>query len=71
MLLQVEDIINPLSELANTDANVAYYLWVVTFSYSWQSLQKKEQVMLVDPMITLLSKDCHIRRKDHYSKDSI
>ena len=64
MLLQVADIINPLSELAHTDANVAYYLWVVTFSYSWQSLQKKEQVMLVDPMITLLSKDYHIKKKD-------
>ncbi|KAK9678784.1 hypothetical protein RND81_11G233100 [Saponaria officinalis] len=57
--LQVADLLVPLRELAHTDANVAYHLWVLVFPIVWVSLNKEEQVALAKPMIALLSKDCH------------
>ncbi|XP_031107078.1 transformation/transcription domain-associated protein-like [Ipomoea triloba] len=57
--LQVADLVIPLRELAHTDANVAYHLWVLVFPIVWVTLHKEEQVALAKPMITLLSKDYH------------
>ncbi|KAH9611581.1 hypothetical protein KSS87_004438 [Heliosperma pusillum] len=57
--LQVADLLVPLRELAHTDSNVAYHLWVLVFPIVWVSLNKEEQVALAKPMIALLSKDCH------------
>lgn len=64
MKLQVADVVIPLRELAHTDANVAYHLWVLVFPIVWATLQKDEQVMLAKPMITLLSKDYHSKQQD-------
>lgn len=57
--LKVADLLIPLRELAHTDANVAYHLWVLVFPIVWVTLQKDEQVQLAKPMIALLSKDYH------------
>ncbi|MCH82648.1 transformation/transcription domain-associated protein-like, partial [Trifolium medium] len=59
----VADLLNPLRELAHTDANVAYHLWVLVFPIVWVTLHKEEQVTLAKPMITLLSKDYHKRQQ--------
>ncbi|CAH9116378.1 unnamed protein product [Cuscuta epithymum] len=60
--LKVADLVLPLRELAHTDANVAYHLWVLVFPIVWVTLHKEEQVALAKPMITLLSKDYHKRQ---------
>ncbi|KAL6959953.1 non-specific serine,threonine protein kinase [Sarracenia purpurea var. burkii] len=61
--LQVADLIIPLRELAHTDANVAYHLWVLVFPIVWLTLHKKEQEELAKPMISLLSKDYHKKQQ--------
>ncbi|XP_057469291.1 transcription-associated protein 1-like [Actinidia eriantha] len=61
--LQVADLVIPLRELAHTDANVAYHLWVLVFPIVWVTLDKEEQVALAKPMITLLSKDYHKKQQ--------
>ncbi|EPS61409.1 hypothetical protein M569_13388, partial [Genlisea aurea] len=63
--LKVADLIIPLRELAHTDANVAYHLWVLVFPIVWVTLQKDEQVALAKPMIALLSKDYHKKQQTH------
>ncbi|KAK6924485.1 PIK-related kinase, FAT, partial [Dillenia turbinata] len=61
--LQVADLIIPLRELAHTDANVAYHLWVLVFPIVWVTLHKEEQVTLAKPIIALLSKDYHKKQQ--------
>ncbi|XP_048334555.2 uncharacterized protein LOC107424364 isoform X2 [Ziziphus jujuba] len=61
--LKVADLLIPLRELAHTDANVAYHLWVLVFPIVWVTLHKEEQVQLAKPMITLLSKDYHKKQQ--------
>ncbi|OMO84636.1 hypothetical protein COLO4_21911 [Corchorus olitorius] len=61
--LKVADLVIPLRELAHTDANVAYHLWVLVFPIVWVTLLKEEQVALAKPMITLLSKDYHKKQQ--------
>ncbi|KAF2312392.1 hypothetical protein GH714_034499 [Hevea brasiliensis] len=63
MQQQVADLVIPLRELAHTDANVAYHLWVLVFPIVWVTLHKEEQVTLAKPMITLLSKDYHKKQQ--------
>ncbi|XAR57979.1 Non-specific serine/threonine protein kinase [Bertholletia excelsa] len=61
--LKVSDLIIPLREVAHTDANVAYHLWVLVFPIVWVTLHKEEQVSLAKPMISLLSKDYHKKQQ--------
>ncbi|XP_077231461.1 uncharacterized protein LOC143864410 isoform X2 [Tasmannia lanceolata] len=61
--LQVADLVIPLRELAHTDANVAYHMWVLVFPIVWVTLQKDEQVALAKPMIALLSKEYHKKQQ--------
>ncbi|XP_022879771.1 transcription-associated protein 1-like isoform X2 [Olea europaea var. sylvestris] len=63
--LRVADLIVPLRELAHTDANVAYHLWVLVFPIVWMSLHKEEQITLAKPMIALLSKDYHKKQQSY------
>lgn len=64
-MFKVADLVIPLRELAHTDANVAYHLWVLVFPIVWVTLHKEEQVALAKPMITLLSKDYHKKQATH------
>ncbi|KAK2974573.1 hypothetical protein RJ640_016914 [Escallonia rubra] len=59
----VADLVIPLRELAHTDANVAYHLWVLVFPIVWVTLHKDEQITLAKPMIALLSKDYHKKQQ--------
>ncbi|KAL8143397.1 hypothetical protein V2J09_016429 [Rumex salicifolius] len=61
--LQVADLLASLREMAHTDANVAYHLWVLVFPIVWVSLNKEEQIQLAKPMISLLSKDYHKKQQ--------
>lgn len=61
--LQVSDLIIPLRDLAYSDPNVAYHLWVLVFPIVWVTLQKEEQIALAKPMISLLSKDYHKKQQ--------
>ncbi|XVF62182.1 hypothetical protein PTKIN_Ptkin08bG0196500 [Pterospermum kingtungense] len=61
--LRVRDLVLPLRDLAHTDPNVAYHLWVLVFPIVWVTLNKEEQVALAKPMITLLSKDYHKKQQ--------
>ncbi|XP_010268349.1 PREDICTED: transformation/transcription domain-associated protein-like [Nelumbo nucifera] len=61
--LKVADLVIPLRELAHTDANVAYHMWVLVFPIVWVTLHKEEQVALAKPMIALLSKDYHKKQQ--------
>ncbi|KAJ8771163.1 hypothetical protein K2173_023488 [Erythroxylum novogranatense] len=61
--LQVSDLVIPLRELAHTDANVAYHLWVLVFPIVWVTLRKEDQIALAKPLITLLSKDYHKKQQ--------
>ncbi|KAK9062066.1 hypothetical protein SSX86_019251 [Deinandra increscens subsp. villosa] len=61
--LQVGDLVIPLRELAHTDANVAYHLWVLVFPIVWVTLCKDEQVKLAKPIISLFSKDYHKKQQ--------
>ncbi|KAK3007679.1 hypothetical protein RJ639_014816 [Escallonia herrerae] len=61
--LRVADLVIPLRELAHTDANVAYHLWVLVFPIVWVTLHKDEQITLAKPMIALLSKDYHKKQQ--------
>ncbi|KAJ0977267.1 hypothetical protein J5N97_012741 [Dioscorea zingiberensis] len=60
---KVADLVLALSELAYTDANVAYHMWVLVFPIVWVTLHKEEQVALAKPMIALLSKDYHKKQQ--------
>lgn len=61
--LHVSDLVTPLRELAHTDANVAYHMWVLVFPIVWVTLHKDEQMTLAKPMINLLSKDYHKKQQ--------
>lgn len=62
--LQVADLVIPLRELAHTDANVAYHMWVLVFPIAWATLLKDDQILLAKPMIALLSKEYHSKQQD-------
>ena len=55
------DFVIPLMELAHTDANVAYHLWVLVFPIVWGD--KEEKVALAKLMRTLLLKDDHKKQQ--------
>ena len=60
--LCVEDLIEPLEEIAHSDAQLSCSLWVIFFPITWAALDKQNQVQVVKPMIALLSKECHLRQ---------
>ncbi|GFS36221.1 phosphatidylinositol 3- and 4-kinase family protein with FAT domain-containing protein [Actinidia rufa] len=63
LAILVADLVIPLRELAHTDANVAYHLWVLAFHIVWVTLDKEEQEALAKLMRTLLSKDYHKKQQ--------
>ena len=60
--LCVEDLIDPLEEIAHSDAQLSCSLWVIFFPIVWAALDKTNQVNVVKPMIALLSKQCHLQQ---------
>ncbi|KDQ64542.1 hypothetical protein JAAARDRAFT_28186 [Jaapia argillacea MUCL 33604] len=61
---RAHDIVRPMQRLLFLDASVAHETWVSVFSSLWSRLSRREQVDTTHHMITLLSKDHHIRQAE-------
>ena len=59
--LKVSDLVTSLREIAHSDSQMAYHLWVLVFPIVWATLAEKkdQQVQLAKPIIQLLSKEHH------------
>jgi transformation/transcription domain-associated protein len=62
--LQVDDLLRPLRGILILDPPIAHDLWVSLFPTLWARLSRREQVDLTHHMITLLSKEYHLRQSD-------
>jgi transformation/transcription domain-associated protein len=57
-------IIRSLQRLLFVDPQVAHDVWVSFFSSAWSGLSKREQADITHHMITLLSKEYHIKQAE-------
>ncbi|KAI0268276.1 hypothetical protein BC834DRAFT_968481 [Gloeopeniophorella convolvens] len=62
--LRVADLIQPIQRLVFLDPNVAHETWLSLFPIAWASLSRREQVDTTHHMISLLSKDYHMRQAE-------
>jgi transformation/transcription domain-associated protein len=62
--LRVADIAQPIQRLVFFDSNVAHETWLSLFPIAWASLSRREQTDTTQHMISLLSKDYHVRQTD-------
>jgi transformation/transcription domain-associated protein len=62
--LRVADIIQPIQRLVSLDPNVAHETWLSLFPIAWASLSRREQTDTTQHMISLLSKEYHIRQAE-------
>ncbi|KAI0320805.1 FAT domain-containing protein [Amylostereum chailletii] len=58
------DILRPMQRLLFLDPNVAHETWVSIFPAAWSSLSRREQADITHQMVSLLSKDYHIRQSE-------
>jgi transformation/transcription domain-associated protein len=58
------DIIQPMQRLLFLDPQAAHDTWITVFPDAWASLSRREQADVTHHMITLLSKDYHIKQAD-------
>lgn len=56
--------IKPMQRLLFVDKQVAHDVWVSVFPAAWACLSRREQADITHHMITLLSKDYHIRQAE-------
>ncbi len=62
--LRVADIVQPIQRLVFLDSNVAHETWLSLFPIAWASLSRREQTDTTQHMISLLSKDYHVRQAE-------
>ncbi|KAI9508927.1 FAT domain-containing protein, partial [Russula earlei] len=62
--LRVADIVQPIQRLVFLDPNVAHEIWLSLFPIAWASLSRREQTETTQHLITLLSKDFHVRQME-------
>ncbi|KAH9999859.1 FAT domain-containing protein [Russula vinacea] len=62
--LRVADIVQPIQRLVFLDSNVAHETWLSLFPITWASLSRREQTDTTQHMISLLSKDYHVRQTE-------
>ncbi|KAH9045426.1 hypothetical protein EDB85DRAFT_2130014 [Lactarius pseudohatsudake] len=62
--LRVADLIQPIQRLVFLDPHAAHETWLSLFPIAWASLTRREQVDTTQHMISLLSKDYHIRQTE-------
>jgi transformation/transcription domain-associated protein len=62
--LRVADIVQPIQRLVFLDPNVAHETWLSLFPNAWASLSRREQTDTTQYMISLLSKDYHVRQTE-------
>ncbi|KAL0949509.1 hypothetical protein HGRIS_009561 [Hohenbuehelia grisea] len=61
---KTQSIVRPLQRLLCLDPQVAHDTWVSIFPAAWTCLSRREQAEVTQHMISLLSKDYHIRQAD-------
>lgn len=61
---QAKSIIRPMQHLLFLDPQTAHDAWVSVFPATWSCLSKREQADVTQHMISLLSKDYHIRQAE-------
>ncbi|KAI0832419.1 atypical/PIKK/TRRAP protein kinase [Trametes gibbosa] len=63
-LARASSFIKPMQRLLFVDKQVAHDVWVSVFPAAWACLSRREQADITHHMITLLSKDYHIRQAE-------
>lgn len=58
------NVIQPMQHLLFLDPQAAHDTWITVFPDAWASLSRREQADVTHHMITLLSKDYHIKQAD-------
>ncbi|KAG5221804.1 Transcription-associated protein [Salix suchowensis] len=61
---KTQQLIRPLQRLLYLDHQVAHETWISIFPAAWSWLSRKEQADLTQHMVTLLSKDYHVRQSE-------
>ncbi|KAI0068843.1 FAT-domain-containing protein [Artomyces pyxidatus] len=61
---RVSDILRPMQRMLFLDPDVAHESWLSVFPAAWSSLSRREQVDVTNYMVSLLSKDYHIRQAE-------
>ncbi|KAJ8698457.1 transcription-associated protein 1 [Pleurotus ostreatus] len=61
---KTQQLLRPLQRLLYLDHQVAHETWISIFPAAWSWLSRKEQADLTQHMVTLLSKDYHIRQSE-------
>ncbi|KAI9769878.1 MAG: hypothetical protein M1839_003575 [Geoglossum umbratile] len=62
--VKVRDMFEPLSQLQHLDSQVAHQVWINFFPLCWSALSKEERSDLERGMLSLLTKDYHLRQVD-------
>jgi len=62
--LRVADVVQPIQRLVFLDPAVAHETWLSLFPIAWASLSRREQTDITQHMISLLSKDYHVRQAE-------
>ncbi|KAI9001012.1 atypical/PIKK/TRRAP protein kinase [Trametes punicea] len=63
-LARASSFVKPMQRLLFVDRHVAHDVWVSVFPAAWACLTRREQADITHHMITLLSKDYHIRQAE-------
>ncbi|KAL6299677.1 atypical/PIKK/TRRAP protein kinase [Sparassis latifolia] len=61
---RASSLIRPMQRLAFLDPQAAHETWVSVFPAAWACLSRREQVDLTHHMITLLSKEYHVKQSE-------
>ncbi|KAI6717317.1 hypothetical protein JHW43_000220 [Diplocarpon mali] len=62
--VRARDVVEPLTQLQHSDANVAHEIWVALFPIYWAAMPKDERSDIERGMVALLTKDYHSRQVD-------
>ncbi|MCJ1310684.1 hypothetical protein MMC25_004350 [Agyrium rufum] len=62
--VKARDLLEPLVHLQHTDPDVAYQVWVALFPLCWATISREDRIEMEKGMVSLLSKDFHIRQLD-------
>ncbi|KAI0650812.1 atypical/PIKK/TRRAP protein kinase [Trametes meyenii] len=63
-LARASAFLKPMQRLLFVDRQVAHDVWISVFPAAWACLSRREQADITHHMITLLSKDYHIRQAE-------
>ncbi|EON62943.1 hypothetical protein W97_02169 [Coniosporium apollinis CBS 100218] len=62
--VRTRDILEPLTYLQHTSADLAHDIWIAFFPLCWSALSRDDQVDLEKGMVSMLTRDYHIRQID-------